>query len=220
MTFNNLADAWLHGIWQATEGTARNYGHRDLFHWSRSLAGYQEAEASWRRAWVKFIHGHGFRRLKSLSESSPDAVRELFFLQVRLFPAEALRRNDMLILNAACNGDVEFFKRIAAELRDAKLAAKKNPFGFYILAHWLASCLWLASDAVALTYLERATELPLFKGKEGDAVNTYAQTRRRLGLCGYESAHKHPFIIGCTKKPAFIFSKAKEWTKLASSLSR
>jgi hypothetical protein len=210
-THSNLAKAFLHVIRQACENTARKNGHWDLFLKSKEVAGFKQAEESWEKAFAEFIGRSRFKKLPSIYDSSLNAVVELFFEQLRWFPSQALQRNQSLIMLKAGEGDVQFFTRISAEIRNAKRKRSVANLSGDILGYWLHGFLWLMSDKWGSYMLERYTCRAV-------SEENFVKCRQRLELVSYDVVHESPLIKGFNKRTSqFVFRDG--WTDLAPHLS-
>jgi hypothetical protein len=210
--------AWTleHFAEQLIEPMAKNAGPWELYQNSRKVAGFEEAKKAWTITFREFVHRRHLKRLESLENRSFEEAAEMFFflLRLRLDPSDTLKKFAGLVTLAAQNGDVDFFKRTASEMRNA---ARNRPgrgaVEIGIMLYWMPCCLWLASDFAASTYLQQLL---------GTVTETaYSKARERLeklGLVGYKIAHKSPLITSCTKQKALICRKG--WTNLVPDSSR
>ena len=169
---------------------------------------------AWILAFREFWHRHQFKSLDSLEEPSLEAVTKFFFREIRFDSSRALKKFAWRVKLAAQDGDVEFFKRVVSEMRNAARNKPMNTVEGEIMGRWIACCLWLASDFAASTFLQQVTGRTVTE-------TAYCKARQRLeklGLVGYIVAHKDPLIVGCTKQRSFTFREG--WTNLVPKLSR
>jgi hypothetical protein len=194
---------------RVAEWHVKKFGRWELFQNSRRVPGFKEAEASWKRASGEFLRREGYSKVAS----GPLNADELFFCRVGRDPSGALIDYHLIVTNAAQRGDVDFFRRIASEIkRVARRRKRRSTLVFHMLHNWLHGFLWLMSSTWGSYYLQHIT---------GETVSeeNYQKLRQRLKLVGWENAHQHPLIEGYTPKTgAFTFRQG--WTNLNPGLSK
>ncbi len=198
-------------VWTQEAKQSKKWG---LFLRAKKIGGYETAiESALKAAEVLFKSEKlVFDELDSLYGDGDNEEASFFFWMVGSDSSEALMQHASLVKDAAARGDVKFFKRICDTMRNAERRRKRDSLKFYVLIHWIASSLWLASDFAGSIYLRQVLK------KKTLRENSYARARKRLGLKGYAVNSKRPFITGCNTRRKFIFSK--RWTDLEPSLSR
>jgi hypothetical protein len=199
-------NAWVLG--RACEWYVRKCGRWQLFQNSQRIPGFKEAEASWKRASGEFLRRQGYGRVAS----GPLNIDALFFCRVGRDPTGALVDYQPIISDAAQRGDVDFFLRIASEIKRVAKRKRQSTLVFHMLHNWLHGFLWLMPSIWGSRYLEDIICEPV-------SQENYQKFRQRLKLVGWESALQHPLIEGYTPKTgAFIFRQG--WTNLNPDLSK
>lgn len=188
----------------------------ELFQKAKEIDGYAVAMGSAIQAVEKLFKSEGlvFDELDPLYGDGDAEEISFFFWMVASDPSEALKRYASLVRDAAVRGDVTFFQRIYKTMRNVKRRRNRDSLKIYVLIHWIASSLWLASDHAGSLYLQQVL-------KKTVSETSYAKARQRLeklGLVGYSVAHNDPLIIGCKKQGTFTYRKG--WTDLVPGSSR
>ena len=199
-------NAWI--FEREGESNVRKCGRWQLFQNSQLIPGFERAKASWKRASGEFLRRQGYGQVASGSLN----FEAMFFFRVGRDPAGALVDFSPVIAAAAQRGDVDFFQRIASEIKRVGKRKRQSTLVFHMLHNWLHGFLWLMSSTWGSYYLQNIT---------GETVSeeNYQKLRQRLKLVGWEDALEHPLIEGYTPTTgAFTFRKG--WTDLNPDLSK
>jgi hypothetical protein len=200
------ANWWV--LKQSSEWYVRQRGFQQLFENSKQIPGFDQAEASLKRASGEFLRREGYAYVTS----GPIDFESYFFFQVGRNPSGALILFAPIIFAAAKRGDIRFFERIPREIRRRARRKKKNTLILHMLTHWLHGFLWLMPSNWGSRYLEHVT-------RERISEENYQKIRQRLNLVGWEAELEHPLIEGYNPKTgAFTFRPG--WTNLVPDLSR
>ena len=199
-------NAWL--LKQIGEWHVRKCGRWELFQNSRRIPGFEEAQASCKRASGEFLRREGYGGVVS----GPINLEAMFFCRVGRDPAGALVDFHPIVSAAAMRGDVSFFLRIASEIKRVAQRRRRSVLVLHMLQNWLHGFLWLMPSTWGSYYLQKIT---------GETVSQerYEKLRQRLKLVGWEAELKYPPIEGYTPTTgAFKFRKG--WTNLNPDSSR
>jgi hypothetical protein len=198
--------AWI--LEQTGEWYVRKRGRWQLFENSRRVPGFDQAEASWKRASGEFLRREGYRSIVF----GPLNFDEMFFCRVGRDPSGALEAFWPLVTNAARRGDLDFFLRIARETKRVAGRRRHSTLVLHMLDNWLHGFLWLMPSIWGSYYLEKITG-----GKVSQEY--YEKLRQRLKLVGWEAKLEHPLIEGYTPTTG-VFTFRKGWTDLNPDLSK
>jgi hypothetical protein len=199
-------NAWI--LEQLDEWYVRKCGRWQLFQNSRRVPGFDQAEASWKRASGEFLRREGYGDVAS----GPIDVEAMFFCRVGRDPTGALRDYHPIVSAAAMRGDVSFFLRIASEIKRVAQRKRRSTLVLHMLNNWLHGFLWLMPSIWGSDYLQRIT---------GETVSQekYEKLRQRLKLVGWEAKLKHPLIEGYNPTTG-EFTFREGWTNLNPDSSR
>jgi hypothetical protein len=128
----------------------------------------------------KFSTASGeFLRREGYSKVASGALNadELFFCRVGRDPSGALMDYHPIVTNAAQRGDVDFFRRIASEIKRVARRKRRSPLVYHMLHNWLHGFLWLMSSTWGSYYLEKITDQCV-------SEESYQKLRQRLKLVG------------------------------------
>lgn len=195
-TYDTPAQAFLANCWQVGLNTVTHNGQLELFMNSQKVLGFEQARASWERAWLAFVSGK--TRFDFNKPLTGETVSDFVLTLIRCNPAQGLKSNAAIVGGEAARGNVQFFKDVVAAMRQHERNKFQASFTEVFLQQWLHGFLWLMSDDVGLQCMQKITNVV--------TRENYKKCRQRLELVGYETAHRKPLITGITKT-GFRFRK-------------
>jgi hypothetical protein len=127
-------------------------------------------------------------------------------------PADVLKRQSAVIYAAACEGDVEFSKKINRVIRSRSRAKPEgSSLSYDILRYWFAGLLWLMNEEAGSNALRAYTKKKFTK-------DAYRKACDRLGLNGYKHRMRAPPILAYHPKTK-SYQYAPKWTRMEPNLS-
>jgi hypothetical protein len=202
-------------------GIVTQLGNAERLQRCQSLEYFPAARAEWLQA-VHLVHEQ--YRFSSLSVSGKPTLEALkkYVLEALRFadaPEEVLRNMAAPIYEAACQGDVGFFRDMARALRRHERSKRGTSLAWCIVLYWFAGLLWLMDAEAGLRalilYLKEIGTAP----REIVTLDAYKKARSRLGLRGYKAFATQPPVLGYYPREA-RYGYREGWTHLEPELSR
>jgi hypothetical protein len=218
--FNPQLSAWLI---QIDKNFAAILGNSERLARCEALPQFAASREEWFCAWRILLNQHGFR-IAAEASADMDGCKEYVIERLnqprRDQQSVILKNTAQVIWNAAKEGDVDFFVRMAAAFRNAdRHRPKEQPLGGYIMQYWFSGLLWLmdneAGSLALLAYLRASPKM----GRSAVPIDAYKKARSRLGLSGYKTFTTRPPILAYLPKLR-AYRYAPSWeTKLEPNVS-
>jgi hypothetical protein len=176
------------------------------------------ARREWLGAWKRFLTGQGLASLFDIHAGvqqtlEPTKAFALAMLRLTGQAEVTLRNQAAVIYDAACEGDVEFFKNICKALRSrSRTEERERAFLPYnILCYWFAGLLWLMNDKPGWAALYAYTGKHIQKA-------AYRKARERLGLNGNRDRVKASPVLEYDPQMK-IYKYGPGWPRMEPHLS-
>ncbi len=219
----SFADGFEEFVLHVDRNSAKRLGNLERLKRCEALKEFSAARAEWLRAWRIMLSRQKLSSLNAQTVTSVEAKRFLLeFLRRSHAPGHLLQKHWQLIALAAHEGDVEFFRQMAAAFRGHdRRTPREFSVGFHILSYWFNGLLWLmnaeAGSRALRAYLKRESDAT---GSNVEVpIDGYHKACRDFGLRGYKAFMTRPPITRYRPKQ-HAYDYAPGWqTKLEPNAS-
>jgi hypothetical protein len=200
---------------------AKRLGNSERVEKWQKVRFFKDARREWLDAWKRFIRGKGLGSLFDIRAGpqrtlEPEKAFRLASLRRSKHPDEILRASVAVIYASACEGNVEFLKKInlALKSRGRRMEAEADSsfLAYNILCYWFAGLLWLMNDKAAWLALCEYT------GRTDITKAAYRKACQRLGLKGYKDRMRRPAVLYYDPATG-TYKYGARWTRMEPHLS-